>query len=146
MVAAAVISFSKFRVLLGDGASPEVFSAPCGFNSRALNRAKNLNEVVIPDCDDEDEPAWVGREIVSLTWGVTGDGVLAEQSIEMWEDFFDSTVSRSVRVEIDLPTQATLTKEGKAHLSTFNIVGNRGEKVTVNIELAGDGALVVVGT
>lgn len=144
MAQASVISFSKFRVLLGDGASPEQFAAPCGFNTRALNRSKNLNEVTVPDCDDEDAPAWVARDIVSLTWGVTGDGVLAEESIEMWEDFFDSTSSRNVRIEIELPTQAMLVKEGRAHLSTFNTAGNRGEKVTVSVELAGDGALVIV--
>lgn len=146
MAQASVISFSKFRVLLGDGASPETFTAPCGFNSRALNRLKNLNEVVIPDCDDEDAAAWIGRDVASLSWGVTGEGVLAEESIEMWEDFFDSTASRNVRVEIELPTQAMLVKEGRAHLSTFNVAANRGEKATVNVELAGDGELVAVST
>jgi len=144
MTLARTISFSKVRLLLGDGSSPEQYSAPCGLNSRALNRTKNLNEVNIPDCDDEDAPAWVGREVQTLSWGVTGDGVIAEQSIEMWEDFFNGSTSKSVRVEIELPTQAMLAYEGKAHLSNFTMGANRGEKATVTIELAGDGALVPV--
>lgn len=143
MTAATVISFSKFRVLLGDGGDPETFTAPCGFNSRALNRAKNVNEIDIPDCDDEDAPAWVGREVRSLSWSVTGEGVLSAQSVEAWEAFFESNASKNVQVEIEMPSPVgTIVKEGAAHLTTFNIAGNRGEKVTVNVELQGDGALV----
>lgn len=145
MAAATTLKFSKFRVLLGDGASPETFDAPCGFNARALNRSKTLNEIDIPNCDDEDAPAWVGRDVRSLSWSVTGEGVLAEESIQMWEDFFDSTTSRNVRIEIELPSTAgVMAKVGLAHLSTFNIGGNRGEKVTVNVELQGDGELLAV--
>ncbi len=144
MTLARTITFSKVRILLGDGGSPEEFDAPCGLTSRSLNRTKNLNEVNIPDCDDEDAPSWVGREVQSLSWGVTGDGVIAEQSIEMWEKFFDGIESKSVRLEMELPTQAMLAYEGLAHLSTFTMGANRGEKATITIELAGDGALVPV--
>lgn len=142
MASATTIRFSKFRVLLSDAASPEVFAAPCGFTSRALNRSKNLGETAIPDCDDEDAPSWVGRDVISNTWGVTGEGVLAEESYSDWQDFFDSDVSRNLEIEIELPG-GTLTYAGAAHLSTFNVAGTRGEgRVTVNVELAGDGALI----
>lgn len=147
MAQAITIAYSKFRILLGDGASPEVFTAPCGLNTRSLRRNKTTNEIDIPDCDDEDAPAWVGREVRSLDWSVTGEGVLAEQAVEAWEAFFDSTESRNVRIEMVFPSTAsgspgTITKEGRAHLTSFEVTGNRGEKVTVSIELSGDGALV----
>lgn len=142
MVQAVVIGFDKLKVELGDGGTPETFEVPCGLTTKAFNRSKNLNETNIPDCDDESAPSWVGRDVVSLTWGVTGDGVLAEQSIDAWEDFFNTTESRNVRVTIDLPTSTDIIYTGKAHLSTFNTTGNRGEKVLVNIEMAGDGELV----
>jgi predicted secreted protein len=142
MAQATAIGFSKFRVLLGDGASNEVFTAPCGFNARALNRSKTTNEVDIPDCADEDAPAWVGREVRSLDWTVTGEGLLVAESVESWNDFFDSTLSRNVRVEIEFPSPVgTITYNGAAHLTTYEITGTRGEKVTANIELSGDGAL-----
>lgn len=143
MAQATAITFSKVRILLGDGASPETFGAPCGFNARALNRSKNTTEVDIPDCADEDAPAWVGRDVRSLTWGVTGEGVLAEESVQDWEDFFASSAPRNVRVELEFPgSVGTLTYNGAAHLTTYNVGANRGERATINVELQGDGALV----
>lgn len=143
MAAATTIKFSKFRVLLGDGASPEVFTAPCGFNSRSFNRTKTLNEISEPDCDDEDEPAWTARDVAALSWNVTGEGVLPQESIQLWEDFVNSSSSRGVRIEFIYPND-TIIYEGKAHLASYTVGANRGEKVTKNIDLQGDGALVEV--
>lgn len=147
MAAATTIPFSKLKVLLGDGASPEVFTAPCGFNSRAFNRSKSLREDIEPDCDEEaeeeEDPAWVARTVESLSWNVTGEGVLPEESVAMWEAFFNSAASRNVRVELIYPGSiGTIAYTGKAHLQTYNIAAERGGKVTKNIDLQGDGALV----
>lgn len=147
MAQATTLTFSKFRVLLGDGAEPEVFSAPCGFNARALNQSKNLTEVDIPDCDDEDAATWVGRDVRSMTWSVTGEGVLAAESVEEWDEFFESTVSKTVRVEMEFPSPVgIITKTGKAHLATYNQGANRGERAAINVEMQGDGELVRVAT
>jgi len=145
MAQATVIGFSKFKVELGDGETPEVFTAPCGFLARALNQSKNLSEIDIPDCTDEDAPSWVGREVRSMTWNVSGEGVLPEESIEEWEAFWDSSTSRSVKVTLEYPT-TQVVKTGKAHLETYNQTVNRGEKLSKNIVLQGDGALTVVIT
>lgn len=145
MAQATVIGYSKFRILLGDGASPEVFTAPCGLNTRSLDRTKELNEVDIPDCDDEDAPAYVGREVKSLDWSIGGEGLLAAEAVEMWEEYYDSTVSKNVRIEQEFPSPVgTIIKQGRAHLSTFTVTGERGSKVAVSIELVGDGALVTL--
>ena len=149
MTAATTLKFSKIRVLAQRRCVPPVYSAPCGFNARALNRSKNLNEVVVPDYDEaaeeEDAPAWVGREVISLTWGVTGEGVLACELLADWEDFYNSTGSRGVRVEIECPAPAgLLAMEGLAHLASYTIGANRGEKGTLTVDLQGDGALVPV--
>lgn len=145
MAEAITIKFSKMRVLLGNGASPEVFSNPCGFNSRSLTRTKNLLEQTTMDCDDDDEPAWITREVESLDWSIDGEGLAAEQSIQIWEDFFDGTDSKNVRVEIEFPGSiGTIIKQGRAHLSNFVIGATRGEKVTTSISLQGDGPLTPV--
>jgi len=49
------IKSGMFRVLLGDGASPIVYSAPCGFTSKSMTITKELTDVNIPDCDDPDK-------------------------------------------------------------------------------------------
>jgi hypothetical protein len=140
MTQATTIKFGKMIVKLGDGASPEVFAAPCGLTTQALNRGKTLNETNVPDCDDPDAPAWVGREVQSLTWGISGSGVLAFESIDEWEAFFDTTDAKNIEVTIIFPTQ-TRVYRGRAHLETFNISADFGQKVQAEISMQGDGEL-----
>ena len=69
--------FGKFKVYLGDDGDPIVYTAPCGFTSKSLTLTKSLAEVNLPDCDDPDAVAWVGRDASSLSASVSGEGVLA---------------------------------------------------------------------
>lgn len=140
MTAPTTIKFGKMVVKLGDGAAVEVFAAPCGFVSKALNLSKNINETNIPDCDDPDAPAWVGRDVQSLTWNVTGQGVLAKEAFPTWQSFFNSTTSRNVRIEITFPG-LPIVYAGAAHLETFEISADLGNRVQLNIVLQGDGTL-----
>lgn len=133
--------FGKFRVLLGNGASPEVFAAPCGFTSKSLALSKNLTDVNLPDCDDPDAPAWVGRDVESLTASITGEGVMAAESADDWMDAFESTESISVKVEIEFPL-VTWTYTGKMHISSMTLSAEQGGRVTNNVEMQSDGELV----
>lgn len=145
MAQATTLTFSKFRVKLGDGATPEIFSAPCGSNTRGLNQSKNLTEVDIPDCDNEDAPTWVGRDVRSMTWSVTFDGVLAAESVEEWNEYFASNASRNIQVEeVWAAPVGTIVYQGAGHLATYNKTGTRGERVTVAVEIQGDGPLTQV--
>lgn len=133
--------FGKFRVMLGDGSDPEVFTAPCGFTSKSLVLSKNLTDITLPDCDDPDAPSWVGRDVESLTASVTGEGVMAAESIAAWMAAFESSVSVSVKVEIELP-DTTYTYTGKMHISTMTLGAEQGGRVTNNVEMQSDGELV----
>jgi hypothetical protein len=133
--------FGKFRVLLGNGASPEVFAAPCGFTSKSLALTKNLTDVNLPDCDDPDAPAWVGRDVESLTASITGEGVMAAESAADWMDAFESTSSISVKVEIEFPL-VTWTYTGKMHISSMTLAAEQGGRVSNNVEMQSDGELV----
>ncbi|XKM40327.1 phage tail tube protein [Rhizobium ruizarguesonis] len=69
--------FGKFRIMLGNSADPIVYAAPCGFTSKSLTLTKDLTDVTLPDCDDPDAVAWVGRDASTLSASVSGEGVLA---------------------------------------------------------------------
>lgn len=141
MAAPTTAKFGKFRVLLGDGASPEVFAAPCGFTSKSLVLSKNLTDVNLPDCDDPDAPAWVGRDVESLTASITGEGVMAAESAPDWMDAFESTDSISVKVEIEFPA-VTYTYTGKMHIASMTLGAEQGGRITNNVEMQSDGELV----
>ena len=132
--------FGKFRVMLGDGASPEVFAAPCGFTNKSLTLTKNLTEINLPDCDDPDAVAWVGRDATSLSMSVSGEGVLASESVETWLDAFDSSDPVSVRVEIEFPAK-TIVWNGQMHISTFTPAAEQGGRATVSVEMQSDGEM-----
>jgi hypothetical protein len=141
MALAITIGFADFVLEIGDGATPtEVFTAPCAFNSRALNFTKNLNEIVVPDCDDEEKPGWIVRDPLSISWEVSGEGLLDEGSIDTWDEWFLDTAARSVRVVIT-KTSGTLAYGGKAHLQSFNRTATRGEELSYNVAIVGSGAL-----
>lgn len=142
MTLPTTIKFGKMRVYLGDGASPEVFSVPCGFTEKAFNRSKSLNETNVPDCDDPDAPIVVTRDVASISWGVTGQGVMASEALATWDAFYNSTSSKNVKIELVYPAPTgTVTYTGAAHLESMEIGATVGNRVTLNISLAGDGAL-----
>lgn len=142
MAQPVTIKFGKMLVEIGDGGSPEVFTAPCGFTEKSFTRSKTLNEVLIPDCDDPDAPVVVGRDVASITFAVSGQGVLAAEAVATWDSFFNSTSSRNVKVTFVFPSPVgNKVYTGLAHLETFEITAAVGDRVLANISMQGDGAL-----
>jgi hypothetical protein len=145
MARAITIKSGMFRVLLGNEADPIVYAAPCGFTDRSMTLTKNLEEVNIPDCDDPDKIDWVGRDATSLSMSISGEGVLAAQSVETWLDAFDNTASVPVKVEWEFPNK-TITWTGLMHASSLESGATNGQRATLNVSLESDGEMVRVVT
>lgn len=145
MATATTIKGGKVRVLLGDSASPIVYTAPCGFTQRSVTLTKALNEVQIPDCDDPDKVDWLGRDATSLSMSVSGQGVLASESVETWLDAWESIDSVPVKIEIEFPA-TTYTYTGKMHIESFEIGANNGERATTTVSMQSDGEMVKTST
>jgi len=130
------ITFGKFLVLVGDGASPEVFAAPCGFTDRSLDMNSETNSTDVPDCDNPDAPVWSEKSIKTLSATVTGQGVLAQEAHATWREWFFSGAPRNVRVKIDLTgAQGGGYYEGSAILTQFKVDSSYGDKVKVSVTL-----------
>ena len=137
--------FGKFRVLLGDDATPAAYAAPCGFTSKSLTLGKSLSEVSIPDCDDPDKPITVGRDVESTTASVSGEGVLAASAVPVWLAAYKSTESVPVKIEIEFST-GILTFTGRMHLESLELGAEQGGRVTISVSLQSDGELVDTDT
>ncbi|WP_296584226.1 phage tail tube protein [Xanthobacter sp.] len=133
--------FGKFRIKLETAPGSGIFAAPCGFTSKSLTLTKNLTEVNLPDCEDPDAVAWVGRDAESLSASVSGEGVLAAESVETWLDAWESVDSIGVMLEIEFPAK-TVTWAGKMHIATLNPSSEQGGRVTMSTEMQSDGELV----
>ncbi|MEZ2132468.1 MULTISPECIES: phage tail tube protein [unclassified Sinorhizobium] len=136
--------FGKFRVLL-DLAGTGTYTAPCGFTSKSLTLGKSLSEVSIPDCDEEDAPIVLGRDVESITSSISGEGVLAASAVETWLDAYESVNSVAVKIEIEFST-GTVTWTGKFHVESLEIGAEQGGRVTLNVSMQSDGALVRTDT
>lgn len=143
MAKAVTIKSGMFRVLLGSGSSPIVYASPCGFTQRSLTLTKNLEEVNIPDCDDPDAVDWIGRDATSLSMSISGEGVLAEQSVEDWLDAMESVDSVPVQVELEFPTK-TITWTGYMQVESLEMGAANGGRATNNVSMQSDGEMVRV--
>lgn len=139
MAQATTIKFSDFLILIGDGASPEQFADPCGLTSKGFQRTANMNDTNIPDCDDPDAPTWLGRDVVSYQATLSGSGVVATESLANWEAWWDSGASKNCRVELGDQAWA-----GSFRLAEFNITGERGARVNMDVSIVSDGAVIPV--
>lgn len=141
MAAPTTAKFGKFRVLLGDSATPIVYTAPCGFTSKSFTLTKNLQEIDLPDCDDPDAVAWIGRDAQNLSAVIAGDGVAAAESVEAWNDAFQSVASVPAKIEIDFAT-GTLVYTGLFQVDSLAFAAAQAARVTLAVNMQSDGAIV----
>lgn len=147
MAAATTTKGGKVRVLLGtlpvNPEDPITYAAPCGFTSKSLTLTKGLEETQVPDCTDPDKVDWIGRDAVSLSMSVSGEGVLASESVETWLDAWENIDSIPAKIEIEFPAK-TITWTGNLHVESFSAEAPNGRRVTSSVSLQSDGEMVRV--
>jgi len=97
MASANTIKFGEQALLVGDGATPEVFSSPCGITSLTKSTSTNTSDIDIPDCDDPDLVIWLGIDEVSKRMTLTFSGTIAQQSLALWQEWELDGGLRNVR-------------------------------------------------
>ncbi|MGX1786837.1 phage tail tube protein [Bosea sp. NPDC055332] len=141
MALAQTFRFSGYRVLLGDGADPEVFAAPCGFTERSISFNRELSETNTPDCADEDAPSWLERDVTSMSATINGTGVLEATALPIWLGLLNTTVSFNARVELWREGVKVGHWQGAFALESFETSGTKGERVQVTVSMQSDGVV-----
>lgn len=142
------INTSKLLIAIGNGLSPESFNHKCMINtSRGISFSGTPTETVIPNCPpDEDEPAWIDRELDTLSATITGAGVFDSSptsGIELWSDWFILAEVKNVRVMVSDKGYW----RGVFILTSFSVTGSgRREKVQFECTLMSDGEIRWVPT
>ncbi len=129
---------TELLIEIGDGQDPEVFSAPCGINTKNFNREAATNTFDVPDCDNPDDPAWLERVVQSFSSSISGGGQLHTQSSQIWDDFFTSGLPKNLKITV--PGVGVFI--GEYILTGFDLSGNRGELVSVDVTLESNGPVV----
>lgn len=140
MAQAKTLRFAQQSILLSDGATPAVFSAPCGFTSLNLTVNIETNTTNVPDCEDPDLPAWLVSDEVSKQMVLGGTGVLDTDAMQIWRDWLLDGGEKDIRWSTD----GTLANGGgyfaaPGILTTYEETGERGQRWQVNVGITLNG-------
>lgn len=137
------LTFGKFLIEVESDTTPGTFVAPCGFTDRSLEIKADTSTTAIPDCDDNDLPAWNSTGVKALSASVSGQGVLSLDGHKTWRDWVLAGVSKMVRVHINQTLENSGGYyEGSAVLTSLKLDGTFGEKCKQTVAIESDGAWV----
>lgn len=140
MAQATTIPFSGFKVLLET--TPGVYAAPCGLIERSLTLTKETNDSLGIDCADEDAPQWVERDVLSYSAQLSGNGLVARESLKFWRDAFDSGAAKNTRIHVSGTVgEGGGDWVGRFILTSLEIGTARNQRVSINIEMLSDGVV-----
>ena len=91
---------SHVGIYLEDTGNPGTYLKPCGLSTNSISFSKNLNEVIVPDCDDPDLPSWIERETSSISMSASGNGILAAEAVDTWDAAWRDTNSVNARIYV----------------------------------------------
>lgn len=140
MTAITKLRGTQVYIKVGNAASPEVFAHPCLINTkRGIKFQSSTNKVIIPDCDNPEDPAWSEAIKDALSATIDGAGVLdnKEATIEFYDAWFRDTESRNVQVWLGTMGHWS----GAFHLTNWEISGDRNDNAQVSLTLESDGPI-----
>jgi hypothetical protein len=85
-------------------------------------------------------PAWLGRDVVSYQGAISGNGVVAQESLVVWEDWWLSAEVRNVRIQLGNDQVWMM----RAKLQEYAITAERGEKVNMAVSIVSDGEVEAI--
>lgn len=140
MTAITQLRGTQLYIKVEDDASPQVYAHPCLINAkRGIQFQSSTKELIVPDCDNPDDPAWSKAIKDALKAKIDGAGMLDNKAatISFYDSWFRAKTPKSVQVW--LGTMGYW--RGDFHLTDWGISGDRGENATATVTLDSDGAL-----
>lgn len=125
---------------IGDGASPEVFTAVCGLQTRSFTEQVNSADSFIRDCTD---PEAVPNRRLNLTgrqWNISASGLLARESQLLIQS--SMAVRKNYRFIQNEPANDLIFggfHQGPAILTSLERGASEGEFVNVSLTIQSDG-------
>lgn len=100
MATALTTTFAKFKILIGDGATPtEVFTPICGLTSKGVQWSADVVTSEVPDCADEDLPSWMEKDVKSVGASISGSGMWSKQSHGQMLEWILSGAKKNIKIQ-----------------------------------------------
>lgn len=143
MAAPDTLRFGASTFYIGDGADPEVFTKVCGMTQADISFDKSTGSTTVPDCDDPDAGVWESKDVQSMSWSASFQGVLAIAAMPLLETVGLAGKSYNIRVDekgAGTGTETPIRRLAGAAIIKYSKSGKRGERWQVKIDCEGDGA------
>lgn len=131
------MKFGEFLIAVGNGAMPEVFTAPCGLTSKGFTFSAATADDSVPDCDDPDAPADKETVVTTKSRSISGSGVLAQEFLQTWDDWAESGLAKNCQV-----TNGGFVWTTPYVLTSFAQTADLGTKVKISVSLESSGPTV----
>lgn len=140
MAAITKLAGTSIYIKIGDGASPETFAHPCLINAkRGVKFNSNSNKIIVPDCDNIEDPAWTEIIQDGLSMSIDGTGMLDNvlATIQLYDLWFAEGASKNAQVWL-----GTIGKwVGAFKLTSWNIDGERNAYAAATLSLESTGVV-----
>lgn len=134
----------QLLIQLGNGASPEVFSAPALINTtRGITFSTSTESEELIDLADQSAAAITARYAKAVDWKIDGAGMVSKADLKEYLLWSRTPKARNVKVT-DAATGASWTMTGSALLTQLQVSGERRKASTVQISLESAGDWTVV--
>lgn len=136
-----IIRGTYFSLMLGDGGSPETFTALCGITTRAFTHQSQTSNVFTRDCaDPENVPV---RNLISTgeMWTLTGSGTLNRLNLAAIQGA-DNGQTHNWRYLFTEPTADLVYQgyyAGPGQITSLKITGDDANFAAIDITIESDG-------
>lgn len=133
---------TRVAIMMGDGATPEVFSPMCGITTKGFQQTRATSDTVDWDCADPDATPITVRDVGATDWNISGNGLLHRPLLAAVQAAFDSSDPTNFRFMFDEKVGDEVVDgyyEGPGIITDFNITGTNGEYVQISITISAAG-------
>jgi len=133
---------TRVAIMMGNGATPEVFSPMCGITTKGFQQTRATSDTVDWDCADPDATPITVRDVGATDWTISGSGLLHRPLLADVQEAFDSSEATNYRFMFDEVTGSEVIDgfyEGPGIITDLNITGTNGEYVQVSLTISAAG-------
>jgi len=116
----------RISVLVGDGASPEVFTKLCGATSRSFTIQKNTTDDNVDPCDDPEAIPSRVLQVTGIQWDMSLNILYNRTQAAMIRDLITTTESSNFRFEFTEPGTENIDAgywQGMGQVTNFQVTG-----------------------
>lgn len=137
-MALSPIKGTQLYIKIGNGADPEVFAHPCLINTkRGIQFQSQANKIIVPDCDNPDDPAWTEVIKDQLSATISGAGTLDMTDVATYDTWYRGSDAKNVQVWLGTVGYW----QGAFQLTNLQVNGDRNANADVSLTLESDGAM-----